>query len=346
MKRWFEDPAMTNDIVISSRIRLARNLYAYPFSPKLSVSDSGKLVKEVREGFFSRFGQAENYFDFHEINALEDVERTAFVERHAISPLLAEKDGYTGVIVSKNEQASIMINEEDHIRIQTLAPGKEIEKTFEEANRLDDLFAGCLKYAYNQKYGYITACPTNLGTGLRVSYMVHLPLLESESLIKPLSEEMNRFGFTIRGIYGEGTKALGAIYQISNQKTLGISEEEILLSLENMVSQVTEQEKRLRDQALRKRHSEIEDLVYRAYGILKYARKISSEDAMRYLTNIRFGLCEGIIHYEGEGTANIFEMMIRMQPASLQLEADKTLGTAERDQYRAKYIREHLPDLV
>lgn len=346
MDKWFDDTENMNNIVISSRVRLARNLYNYPFSLKINDEQTKRLVNDVKESFFGQSEQVKHDYDFYEVNQLDRIDKLYFVETHSVSPLLIKKDHSTGVILSKDASTSIMINEEDHLRIQAVSAGENMGKVFKEANRIDDLFSERLIYAFNQKYGYITSCPTNLGTGLRASYMVHLPFLESEELIKSLSDEMNRFGFTIRGIYGEGTQALGSIYQISNQKTLGQSEEEIISSLNNIVQQVIKQEKILRENTKKKNPLGMEDMVFKAYGILKHARCLTSQDAMTYLSRIRIGLCEGLMNPKDENKFNIYHLMIQIQPANLQKAFGKIMTSDERDKFRAELIRLELPEMI
>lgn len=346
MNKWFDDTENMNNIVISSRVRLARNLYNYPFSLKINDEQTKRLVNDVKESFFGQSEQVKHDYDFYEVNQLDRIDKLYFVETHSVSPLLIKKDHSTGVILSKDASTSIMINEEDHLRIQAVSAGENMGKVFKEANRIDDLFSERLIYAFNQKYGYITSCPTNLGTGLRASYMVHLPFLESEELIKSLSDEMNRFGFTIRGIYGEGTQALGSIYQISNQKTLGQSEEEIISSLNNIVQQVIKQEKILRENSKKKNPLGMEDMVFKAYGILKHARCLTSQDAMTYLSRIRIGLCEGLMNPKDENKFNIYHLMIQIQPANLQKAFGKIMTSDERDKFRAELIRLELPEMI
>lgn len=266
-----------------------------------------------------------------------------------ISPLLAGREEPTAVLMSADESQSIMINEEDHLRIQGLEPGNALEKAYARSNHLDDLLSRVFRVAYNHKYGYITSCPTNLGTGMRASYMMHLPFLEQENLIKPLSDEMHRFGFTIRGLYGEGTKGEGSIYQISNQKTLGMSEKEILSSLQAMAGKVTEHERQLRQKHMEKRYRELEDIIYKSCGILKYARRLSLGQAMEYLSNVRMGFNEGILPVPNGMRPNIFALMVRIQPAGLGLYAYQKLDYSpkpeELDYFRASCIREALQSM-
>jgi protein arginine kinase len=266
------------------------------------------------------------------------------VERHIVSPLLAEKEQTTGLILSEDETVSIMINEEDHVRIQAIVAGMNLEGAYEIANRIDDIAYEQLKFAYDEKYGYMTSCPTNSGTGMRASCMVFLPALSAARMIQKLFEEVGRYGVTIRGIYGEGTKSLGSIYQISNQKTLGNSELEIIDNLKRIVDQVVKQERKRREYMLSLNSDEIEDQVYRAYGVLKYARNISSDDAMTLLSQLKFGLDCGLIKFDKE--FNIHKMMMGVQPGSLQWTIGKNVGSIARDRARAEYIRKELPTII
>ncbi len=344
MLKWYEQMAPDSDVVISSRVRLARNLETYPFSSKLKEKEAVALVDEVKgiTGSLSELNHRKFYAC--NISSLSDIDKTAMVERHIVSPLLAQKEQTTGLILSDDETVSLMINEEDHVRIQAIVGGMNIEEAYREADRIDDIANEKLHFAYDEKYGYLTACPTNAGTGLRASCMVFLPALSSARMIQRLIEEVGKYGVTIRGIYGEGTKSLGSIYQISNQKTMGSSESEIIESLKRIVLQVVKQERKRREYILSVNADEIEDQVFRSYGILKYARQISSDDAMTLLSQIKFGADCGVIHFNRE--FNVHKLMMGVQPGSLQWTLGKNVGSLTRDQSRAEYIRKELPDLI
>ena len=344
MLKWYEETVPDGDVVISSRVRLARNLENYKFSPLLEEKDAARLVEEVKSITPILAEQDHRKYYAGNIQTLSDIDKMAMVERHILSPLLAEKEQTAGLILSEDETVSIMINEEDHIRIQAIVGGMNLEKAYEIANRIDDIAYEKLKFAYDEKYGYMTSCPTNTGTGMRASCMVFLPALSAARMIQKLFEEVGRYGVTIRGIYGEGTKSLGSIYQISNQKTLGNSETEIIENLKRIVYQVMQQERKRREYMLSLNADEIEDQVYRAYGILKYARQITSEDAMIYLSQLKFGADCGIIKFNRE--FNIHKLMMGVQPGSLQWTLGKSVGSAIRDKARAEYISKELPDII
>jgi protein arginine kinase len=344
MLKWYEQNATDSDVVISSRVRLARNLENYPFSSKLNEEQAVSLVNEAK-GITNDLSEKGNRkFYSCNISTLSEIDKTAMVERHIISPLLAQKEQTTGLILSEDETVSIMLNEEDHVRIQAIVGGMNLEQAYLEADRIDDIAYEKLHFAYDEKFGYLTSCPTNAGTGMRASCMMFLPALSSARMIQKLIEEVGKYGVTVRGIYGEGTKSLGSIYQISNQKTLGISESEIIENLKRIVLQVVKQERKRREYMLSVNADEIEDQVYRSFGVLRYARQISSDDAMTLLSQIKFGVDCGLISFDRE--FNIHKLMMGVQPGSLQWTLGKNVGSLTRDQARAEYIRKELPAIV
>lgn len=341
MLKWYKETAKNSDVIISSRIRLARNLKKYPFSPKLTENQAIQLVGEVKEAAAAMQDQFSEKFYSCNVDRLSDTDKTAMVERHIISPLLVEKEQSTGLILSEDEKISIMINEEDHLRIQSITGGMNISEAFRTANKIDDIANEVLGFAYHEKYGYLTACPTNLGTGLRASYMVFLPALTVAGKIARLAEELGQYGIALRGTYGEATKSVGSIYQISNQKTLGSTEREIMENLNRIVEQVMKQERRQREYMLTNNYDEIEDKVHRSYGVLKYAKLLSSSDAMTLLAQLKLGMDMNVIQL-GDNY-NIHELMMEIQPGNLQSNLDRSIGSIQRDKYRADYIRKKLP---
>ncbi len=344
MLKWYEQIPLDSDVVISSRVRLARNLGTYPFSSKIDEEQATAMVDEVKKIANSLSEQDNRRYYACNISTLSEIDKIAMVERHIVSPLLAEKEQTTGLILSDDETVSIMINEEDHVRIQAIAGGMNIEQAYEEADRIDDIANEKLQFAYDEKYGYLTACPTNAGTGMRASCMVFLPALTAARMIQRLIEEVGKYGVTIRGIYGEGTKSLGSIYQISNQKTMGNSESEIIENLKRIVLQVIKQERKRREYMLSVNTDEIEDQVFRSYGVLRYARQMSSDDAMTLLSQIKFGADCGLIKFDR--AFNVHKLMMGVQPGSLQWNLGKNVGSLTRDQARAEYIRKELPFII
>lgn len=342
--KWYGKNGKGGDVVISSRVRLARNLNRYPFSTKLSGAQALRLLEEAG-GCAERLGQelATPYY-YCRFDTLSEVNKLAMVERHIVSPAFAVKKQADGLILSEDESAGIMINEEDHIRIQAISAGMAMGEVWERASRIDDITDEKLHYAYDKQYGYKTSCPTNVGTGMRASYMMFLPALTSTGRIPELSEEMAGYGITMRGIYGEGTQAVGAVYQVSNQRTLGYPEQEIIDNLDHIVHQVIRQERKRREMLLEKHFDELEDQVHRSYGVLKYATKISSSDAMTLLGQLKLGIDLGLIHMEEDFA--YYRFVIAIQRANLQLALGKSCGNVQRDKYRAEFLRENLPEIV
>lgn len=343
MPKWYEEQGEYNDVVISSRVRLARNLKKYPFSPKLGGTLAAQMIEEIKEklmGIENHSGQ----LLYSSINHMEKADRIAMLERHVISLAMVNKEQETGLFMAEDESAGIMINEEDHLRIQALTGAMNIEKAFGEANRLDDWIDKRLEIAYDEKYGYLTACPTNVGTGLRASYMIFLPALETQGQIPRLMEEAAKLGIAFRGMYGEGTKAYAGIYQISNQKTLGSTERDIIENLNNVVYQVIHKERKRREYMLKEHYNALEDQIYRAYGLLKYARQLSAEDAMTFLSHVKFGVDTGILKIEKN--SRIFTLMMEIQPGNLWHNQKSEFKNASEEMIRARYLNQNLPKLM
>jgi protein arginine kinase len=271
---------------------------------------------------------------------LTDLEKRVLVEKHLISPMLAEESRYGAVLLSKDESVSIMINEEDHIRIQVLFPGLQLEKAWQLANQIDDWLEKHLTFAFDDQHGYLTSCPTNVGTGIRASVMVHLPALAMTQQLSRLLPAITQVGLAVRGIYGEGSEALGQLYQVSNQVTLGQSEEEILSNLQGVVRQIIEHEHVARRRLQEVSPIQLEDRVHRSYGILSHSRIIDSKEAMKRLSDVRLGIDLGLIHGVSANVMN--ELMVMTQPGFLQQYAGQHLNAEQRDIRRARLIRERL----
>lgn len=340
MKKWYESEEAENGIVISSRIRLARNLKELPFTIKMKETTTEKLMGEIRDSIKQELDSTETMFEFVEVEKLNGNEKLSMMEKHIISPNMVGKKQPCGVFISREQTQSILLNEEDHIRIQTIQAGKEIDKAWRLADNLDNLIEEKQEYAFDEKYGYLTSCPTNVGTGLRASYMMHLFGLEKTGQLSNIMQAIAKFGITVRGIYGEGTEAMGSIYQISNQVTLGQSEKEIIYNLKNVSNLVMEQEERMREKLLKENGAFVEDQMYRAYGILSHARTISAGEAMEYLSAIREGYLLGILK-EPKPKINIYDMMIHIQQGCIQSEFAVN-SQEKRDYARAEYIRSQL----
>lgn len=338
---WMKGDGPESDIVISSRIRLARNVNSIPF-PLIATEEQLEKGIDLAEQVIQQ-GDIEKelgQLELLRMSQLKALEKRVLVEKHLISPNLAEESSAGAVILSENESVSIMLNEEDHIRIQCLFPGFQLENAWEQANRLDDWFEVKLDFAFDEKRGYLTSCPTNVGTGLRASVMMHLPALVMTQQMNRMLPAINQLGLVVRGIYGEGSDALGNIFQISNQITLGRSETEIIEDLANVTKQLVEQERQARKSILQSSRLRVEDRIYRSFGILSHARTIESKEATQRLSDVRLGIDLGLI--TGTSAKILNELIVLTQPGFLQQYAGEMLTAEQRDERRAKLIRERL----
>ncbi|TET32801.1 MAG: protein arginine kinase [Planctomycetota bacterium] len=335
---WLSGTGPESDIVISCRIRLARNLRGFTFLTRASDEEK-KLLEQSISGRLAEidFGKKTTYLPLHETDMLE---RLFLVERHLISKELAAAESPRGVMLGDNESLAIMVNEEDHLRIQAMRSGLELSALWNEINGYDQAIERKLDYAFSSQFGYLTSCPTNVGTGMRVSVMMHLPVLVMTKQIEKVFQAMNKIGLAVRGLYGERTRGLGDFYQISNQVTLGKDEETIVHDLAEVIPKVMEYERKWRESLLKENRAQLEDAVYRAQGLLSAARVISSEETMNLLSSIRMGVNLGLI--TGIPIAKVNELFIQTQPAHLQIIEGRALQPEERDQLRARFIRQRL----
>lgn len=329
-----------SDIILSSRIRLARNLRQYQF-PTLFTNEEAKsvirMIKErVEDLSFTKLGKLELLL----MDELQPLQKRVLMEKHLISPHLAENSPFGACVLSENEEVSIMINEEDHIRIQCLYPGFQLTEALAMANEIDDWVEKNVDYAFDENVGYLTSCPTNVGTGLRASVMVHLPGLVLTQQMNRIIPAINQLGLVVRGIYGEGSEALGNIFQVSNQMTLGKSEQDIVDDLKSVVSQLISQERSAREALAKTSNIQLEDRVFRSYGILSNCRIIESKEAARCLSDVRLGIDMQYIKNISKNILN--ELMILTQPGFLQQYAGGPLRPHERDIRRASLIRERI----
>ncbi|GGI18219.1 protein arginine kinase [Gottfriedia solisilvae] len=336
---WMKQEGPDDDIVLSSRIRLARNFSSYLYPTLLSQDKAKEICHLVKHYFEGSTALPNAPFEYIEINKLEPVEKRVLIEKHLISPNLVESV-HGACILSQNEQISIMINEEDHLRIQALYPGLQLREALTEANNIDNYIESQLEYAFDETIGYLTSCPTNVGTGLRASVMMHLPALVITKQFNRLIPTINQLGLVVRGIYGEGSEALGNIFQISNQITLGKSEEEIIEDLITIVQQLIKHEKSARDALVKTSLIRLEDRIYRSLGILKYGRIIETKESAVCLSDVQLGIDLGLITGLSKNFLN--ELMILTQPGILQQFVGNQLTPEERDIRRASLIREKL----
>lgn len=335
---WLDGSGPQSGVVLSSRVRLARNLSIFPFTGRSREPSLAGVLDQFRqvagESKFLRGGL------LLEVERLPVLDRQFFVERHLISPELAKGEKSRGLYVGDREVVSIMVNEEDHLRLQTIQSGLQLRDTWEIVDRIDDELSEHLDYAFSNQYGYLTACPTNVGTGLRASVLIHLPALVLTKDIDRMIKGIHQVGLAVRGFYGEGTEVLGNLFQISNQTTLGRSEEEIVDNIERVSRQIIDWEANARKTLLADARPQIEDKIWRAYGILKNARVLSSQELMSLISAVRLGVSLGIIRSVSVATLN--HLIILMQPAHLQKLSGKIMDASLRDVRRAELVREKL----
>lgn len=332
MSKWYIGAGEQNDIVISTRIRLARNIEEYPFPCKLDT----KLRTKLNSKIASEIKDKEN-LRFIEMKTLTQPQIVSLAEKHIISPEFASSYEGRALLLSDSEDISIMLCEEDHIRLQVMKPGLSLNEAYEIADRIDSELNEKLCFAFDKRLGYLTQCPTNLGTGMRASVMLHLPALTACGQMSTISSTVSKLGLTVRGAYGEGSVPMGDMYQLSNQVTLGISEKAAIENLKTITLQLAAQERTARAELIK--NIEVQDEVFRAYGLLKSARILSTKEFMALVSKVRLGAVSGLLKIKPE-TVN--ELMISMQPATINANTGKTLTTRERDIERANMVRERM----
>ena len=337
---WLEGSGKHSDVVLSSRIRLARNLKGYSFSSKIRREEEQQIREEVlrvlkREKVFPSIARID-------LGRLTAYECNYLLEEHLISKDLLSRRKAAAVVVDQSGRISMMINEEDHLRIQSIFSGFNLESCWKEAEKLESVIGRNLEYEFHPKFGYLTACPTNTGTGLRASVLIHLPGLVLTKEIQKVLRGISQIGLTFRGLYGEGSEVLGNFFQISNQVTIGKSENELIEHLARTTEQLIEHEKNARAILFKDAGHYIQDKVWRAYGILQHARTITSEEVMNLLSAVRLGVSMKLI--KKLSVSNINRMLICSQNAHLDVAAGKTLNATERDINRATVIRSFFTD--
>lgn len=335
---WLRGTGPESDIVLSSRIRLARNLSGYRFSEKLEPTEQQHLIEEVERSVSAVDMLKDSYFI--EYKDLKDLDRQFLLERHLISREHASEKGEKALVISKNEVVGIMILEEDHLRSQVFQSGLNLLEAWRLMDKVDTSLEAKLPFSFHPELGYLTACPTNVGTGLRASCMVHLAGLMMTKQVNKVLQALSKLNLAARGFFGEGTQAAGNFFQFSNQQTLGQQESEIVDGLERVMRQVIEHEKEARNYLLGKRRGKLEDQIWRAVGTLKSARLISSSEALGLLSLMRLGLDLGFI--SNLNKTNLNALFLFTQPAHLQKLGKADMNSSERDQKRAELLRTHL----
>ena len=336
---WLHGDGPMADIVISSRIRLARNVAGYPFLAKATQEQRQELVGAVSECIQDPgFGKPWTVID---VDALDPLDRQVLVERHLVSRQHVDAHGSRAVAISPTEAGAVMINEEDHLRMQVLRSGMQLDEIWREINSLDDHIESHIDYAYHSRYGYLTACPTNAGTGIRVSVMLHLPALKLTGEIEKVFRAAKDMRLAVRGLFGEGTEATGDFFQVSNQVTLGRTEEEIIDDFKNLViPKIIDYEHRARQTLIDERPLALDDRIWRSYGVLRHARTISSEETMLHLSHLRMGV--NLKRIKKVDITAVNELFLLTQPAHLQKMHGVRLTGEQRSTARADIIRRKL----
>ncbi len=325
---WYKNSGNDNDVVISTRIRLARNLDGFTFPGNMSSGQAQQIIDRIKSVLPD--------LEYTDINSLPETERSVLVEKHIISKDFAKSEIPAGLFTGDNGKISIMVNEEDHLRMQSIISGYDLSSAFDTINLIDDRIEKSLKYAFSEKYGYLTRCPSNAGTGMRASVMLHLPGLTMTDNIGTMVAAVNKLGVAVRGLYGEGSGAAAQIYQVSNQVTLGVSEEETLQNLKNVVDMLIERERHVRHVLFENSPETFTDKVSRAYGNLAYAHVMSSNEFLNLISYVRMGVSMGII--KGMDITEINVLLTELQPAHIAAQLPDS-GKNNRDIKRAEILR-------
>jgi len=335
---WLDSPGSHHGIVISSRIRLARNLASYPFQRKLSRARQQDLVQHLMTTLSNSTAWNDPWRLL--MGDLGDTERQALSERQLVSRELASGKRPAGVFISRDERFSLMLNEEDHVRLQVISPGLGLAANLAKAVELDRRLEGQLDWAVHPRFGYLSACPTNAGTGLRASVMLHLPALAETQDLRQVLRGLGKLHMTVRGLHGEGSEASGHFYQVSNQRSLGLAEEEIVKDISEAVDRIVASEQLARQSLRAGSRWKLEDRVFRGWGILTHARSIAYDELVDQLSWVRLGLAEGLL--TSPDWATLDRIFVQCQPAHLQLQHDGAEAPDLRDVLRARLVREWL----
>lgn len=337
---WMEGKGSESDIVISSRVRLARNSPEYPFPDHMTLQQERDFLNRVQAIPKTKVGNQLDDLDFIDLSLIPKEEKMVLVEKHQISPQLALSEGATGLLINAAETLAVMINEEDHIRIQSIYPGLSVDQCWEKAAAADEMISRYIPPAFSPKWGYLTSCPTNTGTGMRASVMLHLPALVYTKQAKNTLESLGKYGFTCRGLYGEGTDGKGNLFQISNQITMGLSEQEIIEGLNGIVGEIVAKEREMRKKLMEKDLIFLEDKVFRAEAVLKNARLLDIGEGFTLLSALRLGSDLKLV--KGYAPKEFNQLLLLMQPVILEKMNRKKLTKNEIMKYRADLIRNKL----
>lgn len=340
--KWLDEQGPKVHVVISSRSRLARNIEGYTYAP-YAKKEELQVIAEKIDSAIKKIEEV-NHFYRLSVPELNKIERHYLTESRVISKELEKSGEHRYVYLSEDKKVSIMVNEEDHLRMQCLLGGLQLRTTFEIINVIDDYLSQYIDYAFSEKYGYLTACPTNTGTGLRVSVMVHLPGLAVQDRIKEIVEMIQPLGLAVRGFHGENSGFEGDFYQISNEITLGKTEEEILETLQQVIERIIEREEEARAKLFEEHKITVEDIIWRSYALLSYARKINSVEALQLLSRIRLGIDRGLFPELTHQELN--RLIVEIQPAHMLMQEGANISASERDVIRAEKLRMRFQSLL
>ena len=343
MHKWYENQEDSLAVVVASRIRILRNFKSYLFPTRLTNEQKSDLSILVEDKLNQLPVVLEKKFENYMLNEISDTNRIALRERQVINKFSSENKAGVGLILSEDESVSLTINGMDHLRMQISRCGMELDEVWQEMNQLDDFVNKQFEYAFHEKFGYMTVYPTNVGNGMRAYLILHLPMLSSSKRFRALLNEISRYGVTVKGAFGEGQDNDGNMFVLYNQKTLGLSEKDIIQVLTKVARQLASQEKAVRRQVLTTHRLELEDSIYRSYGTLKYAKNLSLKETIDHLSQIRLGQEEGLLSFKEP--CNCYKMMLGVQNANLQTYWDRQIEEKALNRARATYIQRQIPEL-
>lgn len=344
MGKWFDSVDNKNSNIVYSRIRLARNWDEYVFPSRMTREQCLEMLNRLKDGLKDIGDVTGCEYQYEQLEEEQELKKLALRERRILNLAAVNKKEPCGLFLSEDEGSSIVLGGDDHIRMQFLSPGLKLDELWQKADAMDDYINERFSYAFDEKYGYLTSFPTNVGTGLRACVVLHLPTLSQVRKFQSIVGDMSRFGTTIRGLYGEGSDNYGSLYEISNQRTLGQSERELVELVTKAAAQLNNQEMRVRNAALGTQRLEREDEVYKSYGVLRYARKISEKDARIFLSQLMAGEEDGLMEFDKK--CSLYSLIIGIKPANLNLWAKRPLDKDEMDSVRAAYVRQNLPEIA
>ena len=342
--KWYMSAESYDDVVVSSRVTLLRNLADFDFACRIGNDEAMRMVEKIRALTPGLAGRECTEYYSCIFNKLPENEQTMLLETGAVTQALKNRQQTTGLILSEDESVSIMINETDHIRIQVIRAGNMMKEAYKTADRIDNFFDTELRYAYSEKYGFLTSSTADVGTGLKASYMLSLPALAMSAKIQPIRDEVGKFGVSIEPVVSDSGKSSCLMFGVSNRRTLGLSENDIIENLDQITGQIVEIERKRRNNMLDSERTDLEDKIFRSYGVLKYARKISLDDALMLLAQIKLGSDMGIISLS-RGGSELHRLMLEMQPASLIKMYECGSETGAIEEARARHLNSRLPKL-